>query len=154
VAPELINKAIANIASITVARDVKNSFVYLPRQSRDYVNIYLVIFLTLVAALFTSFSQLQFKKGLKKRLDSVKDILWTLREKSIIIGLCGYAISFTLYLFALQTSQLSIVFPIFASSFIFVTIISAVTLREKITLIRVAGVIMIFVGITIVALTA
>jgi drug/metabolite transporter (DMT)-like permease len=118
------------------------------------VNIYLVIFLTLIAALFTSFSQLQFKKGLKRRLDSVKDIIWTLKEKSIIIGLIGYAISFTLYLFALQTSQLSVVFPIFASSFIFVTIISAIRLKEKITPIRIAGVLLIFVGITVVALTA
>jgi drug/metabolite transporter (DMT)-like permease len=114
----------------------------------------LVIFLTLVAALFTSFSQLLFKRGLQKRLNSVMDILKTLLNKNIILGLCGYAVSFTLYLIALQTSQLSVVFPIFASSFIFVTIISAIILKERIGAYRILGVILIFVGITIVALSA
>ncbi|HIH50507.1 MAG: EamA family transporter [Candidatus Micrarchaeaceae archaeon] len=118
------------------------------------MNIYLVIFLTLVAALFTSFSQLLFKRGLQKRLNSVMDILKTLLNKNIILGLCGYAVSFTLYLIALQTSQLSVVFPIFASSFIFVTIISAIILKERIGAYRILGVILIFVGITIVALSA
>ncbi len=118
------------------------------------MNIYLVIFLTLVAALFTSFSQLLFKKGLHTKLHSVTDILKTLLNKYIIIGLCGYAISFTLYLIALQTSRSSIVFPIFASSFIFVTIISAVMLKERINRYRILGVVLLFVGITIVALSA
>lgn len=118
------------------------------------MNIYLVIFLTLVAALFTSFSQLLFKKALKKRLNSVMDVLNTLRNPTILLGLCGYAVSFTLYLIALSKTQLSIVFPIFASSFIFVTIISALNLKERISVIRVVGILVIFLGITIVTLTA
>lgn len=118
------------------------------------MNIYLVIFLTLVAALFTSFSQLLFKKGLKKRLDTVTDILGTLLNKTVLLGLCGYTVSFILYLIALQSSQLSIVFPIFASSFIFVTLISAKRLKEPIGVKRILGIIIIFIGITIVAFTA
>ncbi len=65
------------------------------------MNIYLVIFLTLIAALFTSYSQLLFKRGLKKRLDTVTQIIGTLRNRYIFIGLCGYVVSFTLYLIAL-----------------------------------------------------
>ncbi len=118
------------------------------------MNIYLVIFLTLVAALFTSYSQLLFKRGLRKRLDSVADILNTLRNRTILLGLCGYAISFTLYLIALSTSELSVVFPIFASSFIFVTLISAYQLKERINILRVAGILLIFLGVVIVAFTA
>lgn len=118
------------------------------------MNIILVIFLTLVAALFTSFSQLLFKKALSKKLNSVMDILGTLRNRAILIGLAGYAVSFTLYLIALSKTQLSIVFPIFASSFIFVTLISSVILKEKITPIRIIGILVIFVGISIVTLTA
>jgi drug/metabolite transporter (DMT)-like permease len=118
------------------------------------MNIYLVIFLTLVAALFTSFSQLLFKKGLTKKLNSVTDIIKTLFNKTILIGLVGYAISFTLYLIALRQTQLSIVFPIFASSFIFVTIISSYSLKEKISWVRIVGILVIFIGIAIVTLTA
>ncbi len=118
------------------------------------MNIYLVILLTLIAAVFTSFSQLLFKKGLSKRLDSIKDVILTIANRYIFIGLCGYVVSFLLYLYALSGSQLSVVFPIFASSFIFVTIISAVTLKERISAVRALGIIMIFIGITIVAVTA
>lgn len=118
------------------------------------MNIYLVIFLTLIAALFTSFSQLLFKRGLNKRLNSIFEIISTLRNKTVFIGLCGYLVSFILYLIALSGSQLSVVFPIFASSFIFVTLISAKLLKEKIGVERILGIILIFAGILIVALTA
>lgn len=118
------------------------------------MNIYLVIFLTLVAALISSFSQLLFKKGLTKRLDTIPQIIKTVLNKYVFIGLCGYLISFLMYLEALKSSQLSIVFPIFASSFIFVTIISAVMLKERISWVRAIGILLIFSGIVIVALTA
>ncbi len=147
--------AIANIAITTVTNDVINSFaIFSNRPTSGVMNIYLVIFLTLLAALVTSYSQLLFKRGLKKRLNSIRDILGTLMNKTIIIGLLGYVLSFTLYLIALSKSQLSIVFPIFASSFIFVTLISAVTLKERTTTARVLGILLIFLGIVMVTATA
>ncbi len=118
------------------------------------MDIYLVIFITLVAALVTSLSQLMFKKGLKKRLDTITDILGTLRNPSVFIGLCGYAVSFALYLVALDNSQLSIVFPVFASSFVFVTLLSMKHLKEAMNAKRISGILLIIAGITIVALTA
>jgi len=118
------------------------------------MNIYLVIFLTLLAALFTSCSQFLFKSSLKKKLNSIWDILGTLKNPKILLGLAGYATGFGIYLIALSHSQLSIVFPIFASSFIFVTIISAIRLKEKVSIIRIAGVLIIFFGIVIIAITA
>jgi drug/metabolite transporter (DMT)-like permease len=118
------------------------------------MNIYLVIFLTLVAALFTSFSQFLFKRSLKNKLNTIWDILGTLRNPQILLGLLGYATGLVLYLIALSHSQLSLVFPIFASGFIFVTIISAILLREKVSMVRVVGILLIFAGIVIVALSA
>lgn len=118
------------------------------------MNIYLVIFLTLLAALFTSFSQLLFKKNLKKKLNSLWEIIKTLRNPMILLGFLGYAVGLGIYLVALSKSQLSIVFPTFASSFIFVTIISAVMLKEKVSAKRIVGVLLIFMGIVIVAISA
>jgi undecaprenyl phosphate-alpha-L-ara4N flippase subunit ArnE len=117
------------------------------------MNIYLVVFLTLVAAMFTSFSQLLFKKTLTKKLKNIKEILGLLKNRNIIIGLCGYATGFALYIIALSKSQLSVIYPIFASSFIFVTIISAVILKEKIRPIRVIGTLLVFLGIVLVTYT-
>ena len=116
------------------------------------MTIYEVIFLTLLAALVSSFAQLMFKRSVKK-IDSFFQLVSLLRNRGILVGLFCYLIGFLLYITALSHGELSIVFPVFASSFIFVTIISAVTLKEKITLMRAAGVLMIFIGITIVAIS-
>ena len=118
------------------------------------MNIYLVIFLTLVAAVFTSYSQLLFKKSLTKRLNSLKEIIGLLKNRNILAGLLGYIIGFLIYIEALSHSQLSIVYPTFASCFIFVTLISAYQLRERVSPLRVAGILLVFFGIVIVALTA
>jgi uncharacterized membrane protein len=114
--------------------------------------IYEVILLTLVAALISSFAQFMFKRSIKK-IDSLFELVGLLRNKGVLIGLACYFASFLLYIKALSGGQLSIVFPIFASSFIFVTIISAVTLKEKVTLMRAVGVLVIFIGITLVAVS-
>ena len=118
------------------------------------MNIYLVILLTLVAALFTSFSQMLFKRALTKKLKGIKDVIGTLRNRQILVGLCGYLIGFGIYILVLSRSQLSVVYPIFASSFIFITIISAYKFKERISMVRAIGITLIVFGIVIVALTA
>jgi undecaprenyl phosphate-alpha-L-ara4N flippase subunit ArnE len=72
----------------------------------------------------------------------------------IWLGLFGYLASLLIYLYVLSTSELSVAFPIFASAFIFVTLLSALMLKEKITLKRAAGILVIFLGIVVVALSA
>lgn len=118
------------------------------------LNVYIVILLTLIASVLSSYCQLLFKKGMPKKLNSLYDILKSLTNKDIFLGLVGYLISFILYLFALQSSQLSIVVPIFASSFIFVALFSAYGLKEKLGWTRIIGILLIFFGIVVVALTA
>lgn len=117
------------------------------------MNIYLIIFITLIAALIASFSQTLYKKGMTKRLNSIKEILFMFTKKPIIIGFLGYVASLGVYLFALSKAPLSVVYPTFASTFIFITILSSVVLKEKINTIRIAGMLIIFVGILTVALT-
>jgi drug/metabolite transporter (DMT)-like permease len=93
-----------------------------------------------------------FKRSVKK-IDTLGHLLGLARNKGVVIGLLSYVVALVIYLAALSGGQLSVVFPIFASSFIFVTIISAVTLKERITLMRAAGVLLVFIGITIVAIS-
>src|SRR5580692_10717156 len=117
------------------------------------MSIYLVIFLTLLAALLSSYSQSLFKSALSKKLNSLRDIIGTLKNRTVLLGFAGYAISLVVYLEALSRAPLSVVYPTFASCFIFVTIISAYKFKEKISIMRVAGVLLIFLGIVIVALS-
>lgn len=116
------------------------------------MTIYEVIFLTLLAALITSFAQFMFKRSVKK-IDTVRHLIRLFMNKGVVVGIACYLVALGIYLLALSGGELSVVFPVFASSFIFVTIISAVTLKEKITLMRAAGVLLVFIGITIVAIS-
>jgi len=117
------------------------------------VPIDLVIFITLIAALITSFSQLLFKKGIKKRLNSLKDMLGLARNWLVVVGVLGYLAGLAVYLVALSQAPLSVVYPVFASTFIFVAVISFALLKEKVSALRVAGVLVIFLGIFLVSLT-
>jgi drug/metabolite transporter (DMT)-like permease len=117
------------------------------------VNISIVIFITLVAALLGSFSQLSYKKGLPNRLEKITHILRLFRNKYILAGGGGYLISLVIYLYALSKAPLSIVYPVFASTFIFVPVLAAISLKEKLNAQRAFGIGLIFIGIIVVALT-
>ena len=71
----------------------------------------------------------------------------------VVIGVFGYFAGLAVYLFALSNAPLSVVYPIFASTFIFVALISFTLLKEKVSALRVAGVLVIFLGIFLVSLT-
>jgi multidrug transporter EmrE-like cation transporter len=117
------------------------------------MNIYLVIFITLIAALIASFSQTLYKKSMKSRLNGLRDVLKTFTKKPILIGLSGYGVSLIVYLYALSEAPLSVVYPTFASTFIFITILSVLVLKEKLNPKRVAGMGIIFFGILIIAMS-
>lgn len=117
------------------------------------MNIYLVIFITLIASILASFSQILFKTGIRKRLDSVADMFRQLKNSRVVIGFVGYAASLVVYLYALSGSQLSIVYPTFASTFIFVALLSSVLLKERISVLRATGIAAILFGILLVAVT-
>lgn len=117
------------------------------------MNIYLVIFITLFAALIASVAQIMYKKGLKNKISSVKTVISAAANKMVIGGILVYVISLALYLYALSNEQLSVVYPIFASTFIFVTLLSSVVLKEKIRATRALGILAVFFGIIIIAIS-
>ncbi len=117
------------------------------------LDINLVIFITLIAALITSFSQLAFKTGIRKRLRSLREIAGLAGNKRVVLGVMGYFAGLVVYLFALANAPLSIVYPTFASTFIFIAVISLALIKEKFSPLRIAGVLVIFAGIFLVSLT-
>jgi drug/metabolite transporter (DMT)-like permease len=113
----------------------------------------LVIFITLVAALIASLSQILYKKGLTKKLSSIKDFIFALKERNVLIGMVGYLISLVVYLYALANAPLSVVYPVFASTFIFVAIFSSIFLKEQHSKLRYVGILFVFAGIAIIAVS-
>ena len=64
-------------------------------------------------------------------------------------------LSFAIYLYALHSApEISFVYPIFASTFVFVLLISIFSLKEKAGIYRIAGIALIVLGIAVVSLTA
>jgi drug/metabolite transporter (DMT)-like permease len=118
------------------------------------VDISVVIFITLVAALMASFAQIMYKRGLTVKLRSVADFVALLRNKLVVAGLIVYILSLVIYLYGLSAAPLSVVYPTFASTFIFVTVISAVLLKEHINWKRALGILLIFLGVLIIAVSA
>lgn len=112
-----------------------------------------IVVLTLAAAFIASISQLLFKRGIHGSM-TMKSVIRSIFKPGVLIGLFGYFISLVIYLYALSKGELSLVYPIFASSFIFTTLLSALVLKEKITAYRAIGVALVFIGITIIAISA
>jgi drug/metabolite transporter (DMT)-like permease len=116
--------------------------------------IYVVIFITLIAALIASFAQILFKNSMVSTLSGIRSILRLFLKKKVILGFTGYIISLAIYLYALKAAPLSVVYPTFASSFIFITLLSAIFLKERINKTRLAGVVLVFIGIVIIGISA
>ena len=118
------------------------------------ITIYLIIFITLIAAVIVSFAQTLFKSELEKGKMTIPKIIKSLfTNKKILLGIAAYLGSLVIYLYALSKAPLSVVYPIFASSFIFVTLFSSVFLGERFPIYRSVGIALIFLGIVIVALS-
>ena len=113
---------------------------------------YVVIF-TLAAALLAATAQLLFKSSIKQFKLNKEGILSVFKNRQIIIGIVVYVIGLGIYLQALHFGELSFIYPIFASVFIFVALISKYKLREKIGIARAAGIGLIILGIILTALT-
>lgn len=117
------------------------------------LDTYLIIFITLVAALIASLSQLLFKKSMHGSIKGIKGLLRIARERNLLIGVMGYLASFGIYLFALDNAPLSFVYPVFASTFVFVFLFSVLMLHEKFSRVRALGIAFIIAGIVIISFT-
>ncbi len=118
------------------------------------ITIYLIIFITLIAAIIVSFAQTLFKSELMKGNKSIKQIIKSIfTNKRMLLGIAAYFASLVIYLYALSRAPLSVVYPIFASSFIFVTLFAAKFLKEPLNVKRVIGIALVFIGIAFIAVS-
>ncbi len=110
-----------------------------------------IIFLTALAAFIGSIGQLEFKRGAENLQFDIKLLL---TNYHLIIGVAVYAVSTVLYVYALNKGQLSILYPIIATSYIWTLLFSRIFLKEEISLIGWAGVFFILFGVTLIAAQA
>lgn len=103
------------------------------------------ILLVLVSTVFTSIGQIFLKSGVTSAGN-----LYSILNYSLILGLVLYAFALILMLLAFKKGELSILYPILALSYIWVALLSNFLLNESLGLAKIAGVISIFIGVTLI----
>jgi drug/metabolite transporter (DMT)-like permease len=106
-----------------------------------------VILLVLFCALLGAFGQIFFKLA---STDVSKNVLdWILNYK-FIVGASLYALSAILFVWSLKFGNLSLLYPVIATSYIWVTILSVVFLNESFPWSKWIGITLILAGIAVV----
>jgi drug/metabolite transporter (DMT)-like permease len=110
-----------------------------------------ILLLTALAAFIGSIGQLEFKQGANNLQFDIKLLL---TNYHLIAGVAVYALSTVLYVYALNKENLSILYPIIATSYIWTLIFSKVFLKEPVGLTSWAGVFFILLGVALIATQA
>lgn len=108
----------------------------------------------LISTCIGSVGSIFLKKGAEHfhiRLN-FKGIINIFKNWKIILGLVLYALSTVAFIYLLRFEELSMLYPITSISYIFITIFSAIFLKEHINKYKVLGVILIVVGVVFVTL--
>ena len=110
-----------------------------------------IILLTALSAFIGSIGQLEFKRG----ADNLQfDIKLLLTNYHLILAIAVYCVSTVLYVYALSKEQLSILYPIVATSYIWTLMFSKIFLKEQVGITSWAGVFFILLGVTLIATQA
>ncbi|MBD3309790.1 EamA family transporter [Candidatus Woesearchaeota archaeon] len=105
--------------------------------------------LVLAGVLYGSFGSLLFKQGSEHiSLDPIK----LLKNWRLILGTFVYGTSAIIFVIALRGGELSVLYPMVATVYIWVSIWSMLFLKEKMNFIKWAGIFLIILGVTFVGI--
>ncbi len=97
----------------------------------------------------TSSAQILWKLGVEKISFNITSIL---TNWQIILGIFLYAIAGTMMIISFRGGEVSVLYPIVATSYIWVNILSIYFLKESMNIFKWAGVTIIFFGIVLIGL--
>ena len=107
-----------------------------------------ILLLTALSAFIGSIGQLEFKQGANNLQFDFKLLL---TNYHLIIAIAVYSLSTVFYVYALNKENLSILYPILATSYIWTLIFSKIFLKEPVGLTSWVGVFFILLGVTLIA---
>ncbi len=108
---------------------------------------YIAVFCVFVSSLLGAFGSFFFKKANTELSLSLKIII---QNYALFLGFSLFGLSSLVYLFALNLSKLTVIYPISSFSYVWSLFIGRYLLQEKITLLKIFGIIFIITGITII----
>ncbi len=104
-----------------------------------YVSVFLVAFSTLL----TSSAQIFYKKGALK-------LPLIFSNWELLVGMAFYIVAAGILIYALKFGDLNVLYPIIATSFVWVVVFSYYIFNEPITGFKIAGVVSILFGISLI----
>ncbi len=103
----------------------------------------------LVCAFVGSFGAMYFKKGADKLELSVNGLI---RNFDLIKGLVIYGVSTIMYVIGIKGGELSVLFPLVSTGYIWTCLLSVKYLGEKMNKTRWAGIACILLGVSLIGL--
>ena len=103
--------------------------------------------LVVICTLFTSTAQLLYKSGANKLEFNLVSII---SNWNILLGMVLYGLGAILLIIALKGGQVTVLYPIIASSYVWVALGSSYFFSEVVDLLNWAGIILIIIGILII----
>jgi len=100
--------------------------------------------LVIAAAILGALGQLNFKLGSDNLSLKIRDLL---RNRYLFIGVILYGISTVMFIVSLKGGELSVLYPLVATSYIWAILLAKKFLNEKINIYKWAGVAMIILGV-------
>lgn len=111
-------------------------------------SIYSII-AVLIASVIGAFGALFLKKG----ANNLRFNFWKLiRNHFLILGVAAYGISTIIFIPALKFGELSILYPLVSTTYIWVILLSIKYLNEKMNKYKWLGIILIVFGVTLIGL--
>ncbi len=107
------------------------------------------ILLMVLCTIFTSSAQILYKMGVDK---SSFDIISLMTNWQVIFGMILYGVGAVLVIIALRGGEVTVLYPIITSSYIWVSLASIYFFGEKMNLFKWIGIFLIVAGIVIITL--
>jgi len=108
---------------------------------------FLPVLLAVLASGIGAFGAVLLKKGSGKFSSKIREIV---KNRSILAGVILYGISSIIFVYALKSGELSILYPVVSTTYIWTALLSSRFLSEKINRFKWIGIALIILGVCII----
>lgn len=107
--------------------------------------------LVLLATTLGSFGPLFLKKSSDKFHLSIEGVF---KNPNLIIGVFFYGVGTILFIPALKGGELSVLYPLVALVYVWVSLLSVKFLNEKMNILKWVGIVLILIGVTLIGVSS
>lgn len=105
------------------------------------------ILLVLVGCVAGAYGGILLKKGASRFRLTLKG---TIKNKNLVMGVIIYGLGTITYIIALRGAQLSVIYPLVSTTYIWIAIFSQKILGEKMNALKWAGIVLILAGVSLI----